>query len=132
MSDDYGGPQLILLDPAAQRTSRIRTGLGGANEEPAWNPKNADLIAFTVRQSSRFRIGLYSFERGSAVYLTDEPGACVEPAWLSDGRHLVFTYRYQGKKQLKILDTKTRRIANLHDPKKLPRASLGDYVGVIR
>ena len=111
-SDDWGGPQLILLDPARKKTTRIKTGMGGYNAEPAWNPVSADLIAFTTLSGSEYQLAVYSFAEGRSEQLTQEPGSCVEPTWMSDGRHLAFTYRYRGSKQLKILDTQTRKIAN--------------------
>ena len=131
VSDDWGGPQLILLDPAKKSNTRIRTGMGGYNVEPDWNPKNPDLIAFTTRVAGAFQIALYSFSKGESVQLTKENGSCVEPTWLSDGRHIVFTYRHNKTKQLKILDSQTGRIAQLHAPGLKP-AYQADYVNPSR
>ncbi|MGB0372905.1 MAG: hypothetical protein ACPGN3_16355 [Opitutales bacterium] len=131
MSDDWGGPQLILLDPAKKQNKRLRTGMGGYNAEPVWNPVNPDLIGFTMRSGGEFQLALYSFKDGRAVKLTNEPGSCVEPAWLSDGRHIAFTYRYRGTKQLKLLDTQTGRIASLHSSR-LPNVTQPDFVFVGR
>lgn len=131
VSDDWGGPQLILLDLEKKANTRIKTGMGGYNVEPAWNHAEPDLIAFTARRGSGFQLALYSFSTRESVWLTEQPGSCVEPAWLSDGRHIAFTYRYRGTKQLKVLDTLTGHIASLHS-KQLPNASQADYSPVMR
>ena len=131
VSDDWGGPQLILLDVAKKANSRIRTGLGGYNVEPDWNPVNPDLVAFTTRAGSEFQIALYSFSEQRSVMLTGTAGSSVEPAWLSDGRHIVYTYRSEGKKQLRIIDVRTKRTSNLHSAQ-LANASQADFTPVLR
>jgi TolB protein len=40
----------------------------------------------------------------------------VEPAWLADGRHLVFTKREGGRTLLMIVDSQTGKVSALHKP----------------
>ncbi|MCH2156544.1 MAG: hypothetical protein MK080_11135 [Opitutales bacterium] len=127
-SDDWGGPQIILLDLAQKRNTRIRTGMGGYNAEAAWNPLDRDQIAFTAQRNGQFQIALYQFSTGKSVQLTSQIGDSVEPVWLSDGRHLIVTYREGATKRLRILDSETGKTNDPHTLQ-LVGACQADFVG---
>ena len=96
---------------------RIARNVSGNCSEPVWNPADSDEVAFTLLQGGNFQIGLYRFSTDDVEVLTRGGGDSVEPYWTNDGRHLVYTLRASGRKQLRILDTETRKSVALHSPK---------------
>ena len=75
--------------------------------EPTWKPRDAKQIAFTAAVGREFEICLYEMGASAAKILTRGRGDAVEPVWLSDGRHLLYTQRSKGRSRLAILDTLT-------------------------
>lgn len=126
-SDALGQPQLFTIDAAGGKQTRLKTQISRYCAEPDWNPKNADLIAYTASIDGRFQIALHSIKRGRSIVLTSVPGGALEPCWLSDGRHLVFTERTRGQTRLVLLDTITQQMSPLHSMD-LGSASGADYV----
>lgn len=116
-SDSFGKPQLYQMSVAGGKMERIRTNVSGYCAEPVWNPVDANLIAFTAAVSSGFQVFVYDFKAKESRQLTTVAGSAIEPYWLSDGRHLVFTQRTGGQKRLMLLDTKSRKVSSLHSPK---------------
>jgi TolB protein len=74
------------------------------------------LIAFTAGVGGGFQIALYDASKGGAEIITSGGGDAIEPAWLNDGRHLVFTKRAGGRTRLMILDTVSKQVRALHVP----------------
>ncbi|MEC7280783.1 MAG: biopolymer transporter Tol, partial [Verrucomicrobiota bacterium] len=105
---------------------RIPTNISSYCCEPAWNPVDENLIAFTTAERGGFQIALYDAKKGSSEILTRGPSS-LEPTWLRDGRHLVFTQRKGSIIRLMLLDTKTKEVRALHAPS-FGEASMATYV----
>ena len=50
----------------------------------------------------------------------------IEPCWLADGRHLIYTAREANQRSLWILDTETRKTRRI-SPSALGQASQASY-----
>jgi TolB protein len=116
-----GKPQLFLLSRSGGSLRRIPTNISGYCAEPDWNHANPDLVAFTAATGGTFQIAVYSFATGESRFVSRGPGDGVEPCWLSDGRHLLYTSRSSGVQRVFILDTETGRATPL-SPTSLGRA----------
>ncbi|RRJ95357.1 biopolymer transporter Tol [Opitutaceae bacterium TAV4] len=108
-SDAAGGPQLYVMSTAGGGASRLPTNLSRYCAEPDWSRANPNKIAFTVRIGSGFQIAVYDMSTRSAAVVSKAPNDAVEPSWLADGRHLIYTQRSANKRSLHILDTETGR-----------------------
>jgi len=108
-SDRSGAPQLYLTSAYGGTSSRLPTNISGYCSEPDWNPVDADLVAFTIAVGSpvRYQVALYSFSQRKAWQLTNESGDALEPNWLSDGRHLVYTWKKANSRRIVLFDTKS-------------------------
>lgn len=112
-SDRLGGPQIYVMDAAGRSLSRVRTDISRNCSEPTWNPTNADQIAFTAAIAGEFEVALFSFREGRSRIMTRGAGDAVHPAWLRDGRHLIYTQRNPRGTSLWILDTLTGQARQL-------------------
>jgi TolB protein len=115
-SDARGKPQIYEISVNGGPMRRIATNVSSYCSEPAWNPVHQNLIAFTAAVSGGFQICLYDSKTRSSKILTSVSQSAVEPAWLNDGRHLVFTKREQGRMRLMLLDSETKKVSALHVP----------------
>ena len=113
-SDQPGKPQLYGIAVGGGGVTRLRTDISGYCAEPAWNPRNPDIIAFTAAVSGGFQIALYDISKGSSRFLSTQSGDGVEPWWLNDGRHLLYTVRSAGGTRVHLLDSETGRSVPLH------------------
>lgn len=114
-SDSPGRPQLYVISANGGAPQRLPTNISNYCSEPVWNPVNPNQIAFTASIGGGFQIALYDFETRSSKQLT-QGSSSVEPAWLNDGRHLVFTRREGGRQRLMLLDSVTGKVSALHQP----------------
>lgn len=127
-SNKPGKPQLFTVFPRAKsHMSVIRTNVSSYCAEPSWNQANSDLIAFTVAIRGGFQIAVYNFATRQSEILTQGNSDSIEPIWLNDGRHILFTRRDASSKQLCILDTESKSIVPLHD-KKFGNFSQADFI----
>lgn len=108
-SDSRGRPQIYVMPADGSRQRRVPTDISGHCSEPDWNPVEAHLLAFTAAQGGAFEVAVYDFERGRARVVTRTAGDGVHPAWLPDGRHLIYTQRTERFRRLRLLDTWTGR-----------------------
>lgn len=115
-SDARGKPQLYTLSAHGGQLKRLPTQVSRFCTEPAWNPVNADLIAFTASTSGRFQICIYDASLRKARFITTGTSSAVEPVWLNDGRHLIYTKKSAKGTSLVLLDTKSKKEQNLHRP----------------
>lgn len=123
-----GRPQLYLL--AAQRGSslqRLPTNISNYCAEPDWNHANPDLIAFTVASGNSYEIAIYSLSQRESRVVTSGAGDAIEPCWLNDGRHLLYTARSANSSRICILDTETRRATTL-SPTDLGKAYQASFI----
>jgi TolB protein len=115
-SDARGKPQIYEMAANGGPMRRIPTNVSSYCSEPTWNPIKENLIAFTAAVSGGFQIALYDFKTRSSQILTTVSQSAVEPTWMNDGRHLVFTQRQNGRLRLMLLDTETKKVSSLHVP----------------
>ncbi len=103
----FGGPQLYLMPAGGGTPQRLPTGFSWATE-PDWSRANPNKIACTVRvPGGKFQIAVYDVRKGSAEVVSQAKFDGVEPSWLPDGRHLVYTARDASTSVLAILDTES-------------------------
>lgn len=115
-SDARGTPQLYEVAASGGPMRRLPTNVSRYCAEPAWNPINQDLIAFTAAVEGGFQIALYDAADRLSRVLTSVSESAVEPEWLNDGRHLVFTQREQYRTRLMLLDVESGNVSALHVP----------------
>lgn len=113
-SDSAGGPQLYVMSSRGGSATRLPTNISGYCAEPDWSRADPNKIAFTMRIGSGFQIGLFDLStRAAAKQVSKAPVDAVEPAWLGDGRHLVFTARAANTRSIWMLDTETGKATRL-------------------
>lgn len=114
-SDAPGKPQIYEVSSSGGPMRRIPTNISSYCSEPVWNPVDDNLIAFTAAVGGGFQIALYDAKSRSSQILTSGASS-LEPAWLRDGRHIVFTQRNGGSTRLMLLDAVTKKVSPLHKP----------------
>ncbi|MGH7996781.1 MAG: biopolymer transporter Tol [Opitutaceae bacterium] len=101
------GPQLYLISAYGGSPRRLTLGISSYCAEPTWSRTDPDKIAFTVREGGRYQIAVISVSTGEARVVSHAPFDGIEPSWLPDGRHLVYTARDAYHSRLCILDTES-------------------------
>ncbi len=101
------GPQLYVMSASGGAPSRITSGISGYCAEPDWSQANPNKIAFTMRSGGGYQIGVLDLSTRSGKAVSKAPFDGVEPCWLADGRHVVYTARDRSTSVLCILDTET-------------------------
>ncbi|MCF3649699.1 biopolymer transporter Tol [Synoicihabitans lomoniglobus] len=113
-SDAAGGPQLYVMPVTGGRMSRLPTNISRYCAEPDWSTGDPTKIAFTMRIGRGFQIGLFDLKtRAVAKQVSRAPEDAVEPVWLADGRHLLYTARAANSRSIWLLDTETGRSTRL-------------------
>jgi TolB protein len=100
------GPQLYVMPAAGGTPSRLSVGFSYA-AEPDWSRANPNKIAFTTRVGGRYQIAVYDRTTGKSQVVSKAAFDGVEPSWLADGRHLVYTARDRSTSVLCVLDSET-------------------------
>jgi TolB protein len=100
------GPQLYVMSASGGPPQPLSTGFTFA-AEPDWSRTNPNKIACTVKTGGSYQIAVYDFSKGTAEVVSKAPFDGIEPSWLADGRHLVYTARDRTTSVLCILDTET-------------------------
>lgn len=113
ISDAAGGPQLYVMPAAGGVPRRLPTRISGYCAEPDWSRADPTKIAFTIRIGKGYQLAVYNLNGGIAKQVSKQPFDAVEPSWLADGRHLVFTSRSAGLSSLWILDTENGKATQL-------------------
>jgi TolB protein len=101
------GPQLYVMSAAGGAPRRLAVGVSTYAAEPDWSRTDRNKIACTVRVGRQYQIAVYDFAAGAAKVVSKASFDGVEPSWLADGRHLVYTARDRSSSFLCILDTET-------------------------
>lgn len=114
------GPQLYVMSASGGAPQRLNAGFGYV-AEPDWSLTKPNLIACTVR-SGGYQIAVYDFNKGKAEVVSKAPFDGIEPTWLADGRHLVYTARTRTESRICILDTETGKSVPI-SPKTFGNAS---------
>ncbi len=112
-SDSPGRPQIFVMDASGARPTRVPTDISRHCSEPAWNPHDDDKLAFTAAMAGEFEVCVYSFSKRKSEVVTSGAGDAIEPVWLRDGRHLIYTRRTSKESYLMVLDTHTRKATRL-------------------
>jgi len=113
-SDAAGGPQLYVMPAAGGTPRRLATNISGYCAEPDWSRGDPNKIAFTVRSGRGFQIAVHDLSgSGAAKIVSRAPMDAVEPSWLADGRHLIYTQRSANSRALYLLDTETGKATRL-------------------
>ncbi|MBX3748497.1 MAG: PD40 domain-containing protein [Opitutaceae bacterium] len=106
-SDAAGGPQLYIIPAGGGSMQRVATNISGYCAEPDWSRANPNKIAFTARIGRGYQIAVHDFSKGKSAQASNAPFDGVEPSWLPDGRHLVYTARDRTTSRICILDTES-------------------------
>jgi TolB protein len=102
------GPQLYAIS-ASGGTPQLLSSAYSYMAEPDWSAAKPNKIACTVRDGSRYQIAVCDLSTRSAEVVSDAAFDGIEPCWLGDGRHLVYTARDRSSSVLCILDTETHK-----------------------
>ena len=100
------GPQLYVMSVAGGSPTRVTSGISYC-AEPDWCRTDPNKIAFTAKQGGKFQIAVLDLSKRSNEVVSKAIFDGVEPSWLADGRHLVYTARDRTTNVLCILDTET-------------------------
>ena len=104
------GPQLYVMPAIGGFGRRITSSaISTYCAEPDWSRANPERIAFTMRVGGRFQIAVHDLAKGASEQVSKAPFDGVEPCWLADGRHLVYSARDASTSRICILDTETGR-----------------------
>lgn len=122
-SDAAGGPQLYVMPVASGSPQRLPTNISRYCAEPDWSAGDPNKIAFTAGIGRGFQIAVYDMAKGGAAKVVSKaPVDAVEPAWLADGRHLVYTERAANTRSIWLLDTESGKRTRL-SPEQLRQTS---------
>jgi TolB protein len=105
VSDELGGPQLYQIHRSGGTPRRLPTHLSRYCVEPRCSPTHLHQVAFTAAVAKGFQIALYDAQAGTARWVTQGAAHAIEPCWMPDGRHLVFTQRVGNERRLALVDT---------------------------
>lgn len=106
------GPQLYVMSAGGGVGQKI-SGLSTYCAEPDWSIGDPNKIAYTFRDGGRFQIAVHDLSTGKSEKVSKAAYDGVEPSWLADGRHLIYTARAAGTRALFLLDTKSGRTVRI-------------------
>jgi TolB protein len=102
------GPQLYVMSASGGMPQRVSYNIGtNYCAEPDWSRTNPDKIAFTMKVGPNYQIGVLDLSKRHGEQVSKAPFYGVEPSWLADGRHLVYTARTASTSRVCILDTES-------------------------
>jgi TolB protein len=111
------GPQLYVVAAAGGSPRRLSSSYSYM-AEPDWSRTSPNKIACTVRVGRQYRIAVADVASGktTVVDMKNPPFDAIEPSWLADGRHLIYTARDRTTSVLCILDTESGRSTRITSP----------------
>jgi TolB protein len=101
------GPQIYVMSSSGGGAERITHGISSYCAEPDWSTGDPNKIAFTIRANGGYQIAVFDSSKERSEQVSKAPFDGIEPCWLPDGRHLVYTARGRTTYVLCILDTET-------------------------
>jgi TolB protein len=111
------GPQLYVMAAAVGAPpQRLPTNISRYCAEPDWCRWDANKLAFTMGVGRGFQVAVYDFSTRQARQVSHAPLDAIEPCWLADGRHLIYTSREANRRSLWILDTETGKATRISSP----------------
>jgi TolB protein len=106
------GPQLYIMPAGGGTPQRINVKHTYA-AEPDWSRTHPNKIACTVRAGGSYQIAVHDLSTGATQVVSKASFDAIEPSWLGDGRHLVYTARDRTTSVLCILDTETGKSTSI-------------------
>jgi len=100
-------PQLYVMSASGGMPQRVSVGVSGYCAEPDWSRTSPDKVVFTMMVGRSYQIGLLDLSTRHGEQVSKAPFDGVEPSWLPDGRHAVYTARTLSTSRVCILDTET-------------------------
>jgi TolB protein len=101
------GPQLYVMSASGGTPQRVTLGTSRYCAEPDWSRTSPDKVAFTMKTGDGYQIGVLSLSKGEFHQVSKAPFDGIEPSWLPDGRHVVYTARDRQTSRVCILDTES-------------------------
>ena len=101
------GPQLYVMSASGGIPQRVSFDTSRYCAEPDWSRTAPNKIAFTMGVGRNYQIGVLDLSTHHAEQVSKAPFDGVEPSWLPDGRHVVYTARTASTSRVCILDTET-------------------------
>jgi|CZKI01.1.fsa_nt_gi TolB protein len=101
------GPQLYVMPAAGGVPQRVTYDTSGYCAEPDWSRAAPDKVVFTMKVGRNYQIGVLELSKHHGEQASKAPFDGVEPSWLPDGRHAVYTARTATTSRVCILDTET-------------------------
>jgi len=106
VSDSSGRPHVYVLNLGGGKPVRISSS-GSENVSPNWGSN--DLIAYSSRQSGRYKIVISDINNRSNKILSLDNADYEDPYWTPDGRHLVASRSINYRSSIYLLDTLEER-----------------------
>jgi TolB protein len=101
------GPQLYVMPAAGGMPQRVTYDTSGYCAEPDWSRADPNKIIFTMKVGPSYQIGVLDLSRHHGEQASHAPFDGIEPSWLPDGRHAVYSARTTSASRICILDTET-------------------------
>jgi TolB protein len=127
VSDAAGGPQLYTVPAGGGAMTRLGTNISKYCAEPDWSTADPSKIVFTARVGSGYQSAVFDLKAGSSKWVSKAPTDAIEPVWLTDGRHIICTYRAANSRMLYIVDTETGKATRL-SPAAMGNTSSASYL----
>ncbi|MSU69432.1 MAG: biopolymer transporter Tol [Opitutaceae bacterium] len=103
------GPQLYVMPVGGGAPQRVTTGISSYCAEPDWSRGNPNKVVFTIRVGGKYQIAVLDLAKRRSEQVSKAPFDGIEPCWLADGRHVVYTARDKATSVICLLDTESGR-----------------------
>jgi len=111
------GPQLYIMSAAVGAyPQRLETNISRYCAEPDWCRWDPSKLAFTMAVGRGYQVAVYDFAKHRAEQVSNAPLDAIEPCWMADGRHLIYTARQANQRSLWLLDTVNRTAKQISGP----------------
>jgi TolB protein len=101
------GPQLYEMSASGGVPQRVSFGASGYCAEPDWSRAAPNKVVFTMKVGGNYQIGVLDLSSHQGAQVSKAPFDGIEPSWLPDGRHVVYSARTASTSRVCILDTET-------------------------
>jgi TolB protein len=101
------GPQLYVMSASGGSPHRVTFDSSGYCAEPDWSRTAPDKVVYTMKVGRSYQIGVLDVSKEHGEQVSKAPFDGIEPSWLPDGRHVVYTARTPTTSVVCILDTET-------------------------
>jgi len=101
------GPQLFVMPAAGGAPRRVTFDTSRYCAEPDWSRADPNKVAFTMLANGSYQIGVLDLSTQHGTQASHAPFDGIEPSWLPDGRHVVYTARDRATSRVSLLDTVT-------------------------